>query len=271
MRCGKAQEWISLDLDDQLPNDRVLDLESHVDACAACRAYRDDLLVGQRMLQASTPELTEGFEWRLRLKMNQVLREAARQAPAPWEENEHGAGNWWRQFGVAVPVGLAAVLAVVLFILPPGSGDESGRPLIERPGIEGLMPVASSGVQAQDHGDRLPLNQRTLKSASGGRGWPRTVSNRFDFGNPRASGLLDSGFLGGWSGRRYSDLHTINSLRRENERLGSIMRDYQRQIRSLRAELDSDGNQPLDLHDNLPGHLSDDAPADLATDRQEQR
>ncbi len=61
MRCNKAQENISLQFDGALPPDLTGSLSTHLDGCADCREYRDDLLMGSRMLEATEPELPENY------------------------------------------------------------------------------------------------------------------------------------------------------------------------------------------------------------------
>ena len=54
MRCNKAREFVSQELDAILPPDATGRLRDHLDACADCREYREDLLVGQPL-----PELDD--------------------------------------------------------------------------------------------------------------------------------------------------------------------------------------------------------------------
>lgn len=118
MRCTKAREFISLDLDGQLPPDRAAGLTCHLDACGECRGYREDLAAGRRLLAAGEPQLSENFEWRLQLRLNQTLARAAAQAIHPWQDGRAERGAWWRNFGAASAVGLAAVLAVAMMAGP---------------------------------------------------------------------------------------------------------------------------------------------------------
>ncbi len=244
MRCGKARQWLSLDLDDQLPHDRVIALEHHLDACSECRAYRDDLVTGHRILKATESQLSDSFEWRLRLRLNRTLEEAARLAPAPWLEPSGRIAGWWRHFGVAGAVGLAAVLTVALFAWP---GGEIPLPLAgdsrTESDFEYLVPVASgeqnSGrVTGLIPSDRRPLSRHADRSA----GWQRPVTG----GGTGRTGTSGQ-FLSGWSGRSVSDLQTINALRIQNERLDTRVRHYQRQLQTFKAQLDTAGEDHLDL------------------------
>ena len=40
MKCSKIQEWISLEIDDQLPPENVRPLQDHLQACEDCRKAR---------------------------------------------------------------------------------------------------------------------------------------------------------------------------------------------------------------------------------------
>lgn len=117
MKCNKAQEWISLQLDGQLAAQHVVVLQEHLDACADCRLYCDDLLVGRRMLMATTATLPDNFDWKLQLRLNQVMREAAREVRIPWRLPLTGWRRWISRAGFSAVLGLTAVLLVAL-VLP---------------------------------------------------------------------------------------------------------------------------------------------------------
>ena len=72
MRCQKIREYISQEMDELLPPAVTGELTSHLDSCADCREYREDLLLGRRAILATTPELSDNFEWKLQLKLNQT-------------------------------------------------------------------------------------------------------------------------------------------------------------------------------------------------------
>jgi anti-sigma factor RsiW len=73
MFCRRARNWISLALDGALPPDRTVALTRHLESCPACREYERDLQTGRRLLAASAPQLSEGFEWRLQLRLSRTL------------------------------------------------------------------------------------------------------------------------------------------------------------------------------------------------------
>jgi hypothetical protein len=242
MRCGKAQQWLSLDLDNGLPPDRVIALEHHLAACGGCRAYRDDLLLGRRILKATAPQLSDNFEWRLRLRLNRTLEEAARLAPAPWEESAGRAAAWWRNFGVASAVGLAAALTVAIFAWPLEGPSFRAGGGVATSDFEHLVPVADGGRTGGEVAGLIPSDRRPLwglGDRSGG--WQRVV----DGGSAGRNGA-DGQFLSGWSGRSVSDLQTINALRLENDRLDTMLRQYQQQLRSYKAQLDTTREDHLD-------------------------
>ena len=127
MRCGKAQEFLSLELDGVLPPDSTVALQKHLDGCAECRQYREDLLLGQRLLAATEPAVSDNFEWRLQLKLNQTLQAAAGQSEYAWEEPRRNTWAWLRNFGASASVGLAAVLTLAMLLGPNGGPRTDGQ------------------------------------------------------------------------------------------------------------------------------------------------
>lgn len=235
MRCSKAKEFISQDLDAVLPPDATGNLRDHLDACADCREYREDLLLGSRILAATEPELPDNFDWKLQLKLNQAIQQTAGEAHYPWHEEKVDRWVWLRNFGAATAVGLAAVLALAMFFGPVGSGSNPG-PVASR---SAAGSTAESAVAANT--DRRPLFQprsgglyrtgvQTTVSAAG-----RSVSGGANY--------LDRG----WAGTSTEDLHTIGRLRLENQRLNIRLLQYQRANAMMRAQLDTGGTDALDL------------------------
>ena len=225
MRCNKAQENLSLQLDGALPPDLTGSLSSHLDGCADCREYRDDLLMGNRMLQATEPELPDNFDWKLQLRLNQTLKEAAGEVAYPWEDKPVDRWRWMRNFGSAAAVGMAAVLALAIFF---GPMDNSS------------LPVAHQSISPAIGGDRLPLAQKF----NFGKGLGRPVSSTTGSNNDSRNILqLDQG----WSGRSVNDLRTIQALRNENRRLTQSLYQTQRQNIWMRAQLDTSLGNPVDL------------------------
>ena len=236
MRCSKAREYVSQEIDAILPPDATGKLRGHLDSCSDCRQYHEDLLMGQRLLAATEPELPENFEWKLQLKLNQALQQSAGEVNYPWSE-ESSAGesssdrwSWLRNFGAATAVGLAAVLALAMFFGPTDTGNmnapqaiRSERSTVAATDRRGLMfPPGNGGLYQSE------IQQRV--SSNGSR-----VSN--------GSGILDRG----WSGSNTEDLIAIRRLRVENQRLANTLLQYQHVNALLRAQLDTSGAEALDL------------------------
>lgn len=235
MRCGKAQEFLSRAMDEALPADVAGKLERHLDACAECREYREDLQLGRRLLAGTEPALSENFEWRLQLRLSQAMQQAAADAYYPWDDPRADRKAWFRNFGTAASVGLAAVLALAMFL---GPVDRTGS---------GPLPanVHSAGTQmAVEGGDRLPLDiTRSPSAGLIGSGLQHPVSaGNFQAGN---SGAFQA--PRGWSGERIEDLLTIQQLRVENRKLANQLSQYEQWVNQYRAQLDRADSNALDL------------------------
>lgn len=217
MRCGEAKNWLSLAHDDCLPPDRTLPLERHLEGCAECRAYRDDLRLASRMLAATEPRLSDSFDWRLGLRLNQRLTEAARYVPAPWERAR--AASWWGRFGVGAAAGVLAAAGLGAWVLPVGV------PVVPMAAAPVSGPVVAE--QTEEMTDRLPLQEQF--SFRSGR------AANVNYGQ-RGSFRRDSGNVIGWSGANPADLRVINSLREDNQRLRAALGHAQRQIEALKAQ-----------------------------------
>jgi Putative zinc-finger len=229
MRCKKAQEYLGLDLDGVIPPDVTVEVTNHLDGCTDCREFREDLLLGRRILQATEPELPENFDWKLQLRLNQAIKETAGEVAYPWEEKPADRWRWWRNFGSAAAVGMAAVLALAIFTGP------NTQPTV--------FPVASVQQAPSLGGDRLPLDQKY----NFGNGFGRSVSsNKTSLQSPAGKRFnLDNG----WSGLPVEDLRTINNLKEKNFRLNQLLRETQRQNVWMKARLDTSNHKPLDLEE----------------------
>lgn len=236
MRCSKAQEFISLDLDGQLPPEQAPGLTRHLDDCGGCRDYRADLVRGQRLLAASEPQLPENFEWRLQLKLNQTLTQAAARAGHPWHEREEERGAWWRNFGAAAAVGMAAVLALAMVV-----GPRSPQPVP----VAGQQIVLPAGSQAAG-GDRLELDPRA--SGGPGLGFGTTGQRQVSSGQPAAlAGERPAWLDRGWTYRSLEDLRDISRVQAENRQLRSQLFQMQRQLQGRQTQLDTTAIPALDL------------------------
>jgi hypothetical protein len=252
MRCNKAQENISLEIDGILPPDATVDLEKHLDGCADCRQYREDLLMGQRMLEATEPHLSENFEWRLQLKLNQTLQAAAGQTDFGWEEEPRNWWPWLRNFGAAASVGLAAVLTIAMLTGPdatsPGRAADQRLLADARPTENDIAAIPTA--DATDPTRRPAITQRDSRWGNffTPNTGPRVVSggglNRSTTFQPTGSA---AGLRDGWSGSDLDDLATIQRLRSENRTLQRMLFVTEQRLRQLQAQLDTTQSDQVDL------------------------
>jgi len=245
MLCRRARDWISLSLDGMLPPDRTVALLAHLERCAACRAVREELQLGQRLLAATAPRLSDNFEWRLQLKLNQTLQEAARAATSPFAAPEPGWRRWVQGAALASVGGVGLVVALSIFLMPARhvvpmlvSAPAGGPALVTPAGGEArtaaLADVPRDGGVTATAGDptrtSLRPGARAVSAVAGGVG--RDVDLRF----PATPG----GLFGreGWSGGNVDDLRTISHLREQNRRLRDALTQAQRDAGLLRAQME---------------------------------
>jgi len=233
MRCAKAREYLSHQMDEQLSPDQIGDLDRHLDGCSDCREYQADLALGSRLISATEPELPANFEWKLQLKLNQTMQQAAGEAAFPWQEENPDRWRWLRNFGAAAAVGMAVVLALAVFFEPVGRSLEEGA--------VGSSLVAEADPAASGT-DRLPLGIGD-SSRSGLSGLQRNVST----GRPVSVG--GGTLYRGWTGRSLEDGRTIQLLRRQNLQLQQRLQQVELQMRGMRAKLDTAKVPALDTGD----------------------
>jgi hypothetical protein len=229
MKCRKVQEWISLEIDDQLPPEHVRHLQDHLQACDECRAFREDLHIGLRMLHATDPVLPDNFDWKLQLRLSQTLRETARDTAYPWHGEESGWRRWFARASLSAALGLAAVLAVA--VMAPGQMAS----LESRGGAMALadeplrLPVQTNGSETTLVGPtrRAIEPARTLDPFGRRGGVQRTVSSGDRFGG------------GTWSPTADHDLLRIQQLEQELATLKRRMLAKDQRIAVLQARLDS--------------------------------
>jgi hypothetical protein len=228
MKCNKAQEWMSLEMDGRLTPEHVPLLQQHLTACGACRGYRDELLVSRRLLRATTPTLPESFDWKLQLRLNRALREAAGQASYPLTQPAATWRRWFARAGVSATLGLAAVLALALFlpsmvVAPPGGETVvASQQLTQRLPMQATPPAAPIFDTT-----RRPLDAGfTMNRNTGGLGLQQSVSS---------SGLGRTF----WSGANERDLLRIRQLEQELEAMRRRLQARERQVMVLQARLDS--------------------------------
>ncbi len=239
MRCHKVKDYISQEMDEHLPPDVTVDLTEHLDSCAECREFRDDLLLGRRVMSATAPVLPDNFEWKLQLKLNQTLQRTAGETAYPWTETDQDKWRWVRNFGAAAAVGMAAVLALAVFI-GPENGPGDAVQAVSREGSSGEVQTTSAGA---GNSDRLPLFvDRSRRGGLYGSGMQRPVAAGGS-SISRTGGLFDRG----WSGHDLEDLRTIQRLRIQNGQLNRDLFRQQQTIRGMRAQLDTIDTNALDL------------------------
>ena len=238
MRCQKVKEYISQEMDELLPPAVTGDLTSHLDSCSDCRQYREDLLLGRRAISATTPELSDNFEWKLQLKLNQTLQQTAGQTVFPWEESDPDKWRWFRNFGAAAAVGMAAVLALAMFLGPVGGPGDAGTTNF-RDNSPGVAQTTNSGAGGSD---RLPLlGGRSPNRGLYSSGIQQSVSAG---GMNRSRGTI---FDRGWSGHNPDDVKTIQGLMIRNNLLNRQLALRQREIIHIRAQLDTIDANALNL------------------------
>jgi hypothetical protein len=189
-------------------------------------------------MAATGPELPENFEWKLQLKLSQTLQRTAGETAYPWVEDEKDKWSWFRNFGAAAAVGMAAVLALAMFVGPVHGPQDQGTT------ATGIRPGTSvSGADSGAGGtDRLPLfTGRSTRGGLYGPGVQRSVSA--GDGNRSPGGFLDRG----WAGHDIEDLRTIQRLRLQNDQLNRILFQQQQVIQGMRARLDTIDANTLDL------------------------
>ncbi len=239
MRCHKAKGYISQEMDEHLPPDVTVNLTEHLDSCADCRRFRDDLLLGRRAMSATTPELPENFEWKLQLKLNQMLQRTAGETAYPWAEPDPDNWRWFRNFGAAAAMGMAAVLALALFLGPEGVPGDPGQDLSGGTSA-GLVQTTPGGAGSTD---RLPLIiDQSRRGGLYGAGSQHPVSSG-GLSPSSGSRLFDRG----WSTHNNNDLRTIRQLRIQNSQLNRDLFQQQQIIQGMRARLDTINVNALDL------------------------
>lgn len=237
MKCSRIREWISLEMDGQLEPRRVAALERHLEDCAECRSYCEDLRIGQRLLAATEPQLPDSFDWNLRLGLSRAMREAA-QAAHPWPERRPGWQTWFTRAGVAAACGLAAVLAVAVVgpvdsLIPRAA--EPAAVVIDDPALR--LPRSTGETTGPVDASRRPLERRFLPVSSG-------------FGGSLQRGVSTSSLLSESATPRLDDAQVvrIRQLEQDVETLRRRLFAKDRQIQFLQARLDSLSARGVDRH-----------------------
>lgn len=247
MRCSKARDYLSRDLDGLLPPDATVALRDHVEVCEACRSFREDLVAGRRLLAATEPRLPDNFDWKLQLRLNQALQQRAGETAYPWqEESAPRRGYWLPAFGAAASVGLAAVLALAVFMGPqrPASGPDFRAAAVTSASVDAASGPAADAASLAGRSDRRPLFGARPGSGLYGSGIQRNVASGTRAAVPGAT------INRGWSGDRLEDLQTIQQLRVRNDQLMRTLLQYQAELHSLKAQLDTPNGRDLDTGDS---------------------
>ncbi len=216
MLCYSARKLINQEMDGRLPDRKVRPLAEHVDRCAKCAAFRDELDTGRRLLRATADEPSESFEWTLQLKLNRALQEAAATSTVPWEAEPSGGGAlaWVRSFAVSSLAGVAVAAALAIWLLPRDGAAPTNPGL--GPLVEAGETVSPVTLSAGDTDRRSLTRPRYRAGMTGADGLGRTVSGA----RSTSPNLLDrSGWVPTWSGADMEDLNVISSLRDQNRYL----------------------------------------------------
>ena len=141
MDCSHAQSLLDTYLDQELDPVRNLEIEEHLQGCAACaQNYGDRQMIRQSL---KTESLYFKAPQQLEKRIQRSLRQAAKaEAPARWF-----SGSWLK---MAAPLAVAAL--VVLMIVPYFAGPSSDELLTQEvvaSHIRSLM-VESPGGRAFD-------------------------------------------------------------------------------------------------------------------------
>jgi hypothetical protein len=154
--------WLALG---ELDARRAQDLRAHLETCAGCRRYLEEMsAVGERLAAAETaPEIEASASFHQRL----LSRLRAEQAPSPWETL--AARLHWR---AALPVmGAAAVVVLMLALFPrqpaPSPPIRVSRPEVPPPSEGDLSPTVANyqraALRSLDDLDELLTRQARRK------------------------------------------------------------------------------------------------------------
>jgi hypothetical protein len=150
MHCRTARSWILSRQDAPITADRERELAAHTAICAACATYAGDFATLQEWTAALVvEEPSPQFEWRLKLRLATLEREARRadDGMVPRRSLRHVF-----EFGGALAAAAAVVVAIGLSqqepqtpapVAPPASALTGGQvtPLRDMPGPQ--LPTAA--------------------------------------------------------------------------------------------------------------------------------
>jgi len=107
MRCNKAQNLISLAMDEPLAEFERLHLAKHLERCSPCVQYETDIQRVRVLLVEAEAAPPANFEWKVQLGIQKALREAASQ-----RDDLSQRRRFWLPAGVSA----VAVAAIVVFV-----------------------------------------------------------------------------------------------------------------------------------------------------------
>ena len=242
MNCYTARRLISQEMDGMLPAEKTPTFEEHLGRCAACREYRSELGLGRRLLQATAAAPSDAFEWKLQLRLNRTLQEAAAARTVPWEDAPRNAVGWWRGFAASSLAGVAVTALVAVLVWPDGprAVETSARPAATVAAATTMLdtPTPTSRL-VTDLSDRLPLTGNRSRGATLGSGFlgrpvsQGLLSDRTRTGERLQPVSLSSGMLSG--------LDDVAALRAENARLRSGIIGLRGENKTLKALLAARG------------------------------
>jgi hypothetical protein len=190
MKCSQAKLFISWAKDEPLPEYERARLETHVQVCNPCASYRTRLLEGRELFARAMAAPAENFEWKVQLKIQQALREAAARGLPARERSRF----WLPASLTAATTALAVVAIGGLVSREPDSGRrptggpavagvtrqqslasvEGDPPSVEQPrdaGGAGANPV-SGGGEARPSSDSVARARGTATPGARTRGTP---------------------------------------------------------------------------------------------------
>lgn len=142
MKCTQAKLFISWAMDEPLPEYERARLEIHLQGCGPCVSYRTQLLAGRELFARAMAAPSDNFEWKVQLKIQQALREAAARG-IPSRERP----RFWLPVGLTAATTALAVLVVGgLVLLEPDAGLQ---PSTVAPLAENVQPSPLASVESQ--------------------------------------------------------------------------------------------------------------------------
>lgn len=245
MLCYRARKMISLEIDGLLPAENTSSLDSHLQKCTSCLDYREDLRMGSRMLDATTPSLPDNFNWKLQLRLGRALQEAAAEKQDLLDQSGNGVLVWVRSFALSSLAGAAVMAVLMIWVLPGGVDLRSGPNLPGQSVIaEGLDDATTGRLNSAIGNDRLPLGSpQNLRM----RNQPTTGLLTSQRSNPFATGQMSaqSPFL--FNRTSMSEQDVLGRLRLENTYLKKRLDDEAAENMRLKALLAGDN---IDLLNN---------------------